>query len=391
MNLRNHGTKGQPQQLDLSLEEQNEVVLRIERSNAKRLKLVGYTAIVLELLLILFHDLPNLTKPGYRFELTMAYLGTHLFLMIISIIVVLTERFLLSQSEQNNANFGKYAWVSGAFGMLFLSGVAFITGLDQLINNQIVSFIAMFAAGSMLYYCKPPKQVIVFGMPILFFVVSVLYFQKNSAIASANIINGLMFAVTMTVMSIFNYYKAKSEISKEVLLEIWTKKLDFLAHHDSLTGLYNRRRFDQEVLNLIITCDVQDCFALGIMDLDYFKRVNDDFGHDRADDVLINVAQVMKRGIEPDGVVARWGGEEFIFMLKGHTFESLVERAEALRVAIASETITIGNETIGVTGSFGLTEVKSHEFEHLKEKFSLVDAALYESKDAGRNRVTVKL
>ncbi|MBE0451845.1 MAG: GGDEF domain-containing protein [Clostridia bacterium] len=103
--------------------------------------------------------------------------------------------------------------------------------------------------------------------------------------------------------------------------------------------------------------DLQNHLALGIMDLDDFKKVNDSFGHDRADDVLIKVAEIMKQGIEPSGIFARWGGEEFIFMLQGPTFEALIETVESLRMAIASEAIVIVGQTIQVTGSFGITEV----------------------------------
>jgi diguanylate cyclase (GGDEF)-like protein len=376
-------------QLALTLAEQEEVIFRIERINALRLKLIGYTAIVLELLLILFIDLPNLSKPTPPTASNWAYLFAHLFLLTISIAVVIVEQVLFS--EKNRADFKQYAWISGAFGMLFLSAVAFITGLDQQVNDQIVSFIAMFAAGSMVYYCKPPRQLYVLGIPVVIFVACILYFQQNSAIASANIINGLMFAVTMMVISISNYNKATSEISKELLLEARTEKLDFLAHHDPLTGLYNRRSFEHEVLKLSAEDNQQRHFVLGIMDLDYFKRINDVFGHDKADEVLIIVADIMKRGIEPSGIVARWGGEEFIFMLYGLSFEALKAQVESLRESIASEIIVIADQTIAVTGSFGLTEVHYESLNQLKEKFSLVDSALYESKDAGRNRVTVRI
>jgi len=387
--IESFGTPQLDTQLALAVADERVVLFRIERINALRLRIMGYIAIVLELLLILFYDLPNLANTESQMELSLAYLSAHLFLMIISIAVVIAVQ--ISISKNKDLDFMYLKWVSAIFGMLFLSGVAFITGLDQSVNDQIVSFIAMFAIGSTLYYCKPSRQLFVFGIPIAFFVIFVWYFQEDPAIASVNIINGLLFNVTMMVISVFNYNRAKSEISKGILLEAWTEKLDFLAHHDSLTGLYNRRHFEREVFKMMEDIDQQDHLALGIMDLDDFKKVNDSFGHDRADDVLIRVAEIMKQSIEPSGIVARWGGEEFIFMLQGTTFEALIEKVESLRMAIASEAIVIADQTIQVTGSFGITEVLWDGGNQLKESFTLVDAALYESKEAGKNLVTVKL
>lgn len=375
-------------QIELSFEEQQEAVHRIEKINSFRIQVIASVAIVFELLLIVFHDLPNLKKTHYILELTLAYLGAHLFLLFISFAVVTIG--MLQFSPKYAYLEKKSDWITAAFGMLFLSGVAFITGLDQLTNEQIVSFVTMFTIGSIMYNCKPPWQLIFHMIPTVVFTISVWYFQADPNVASANIINGLLFAVTMMVISIFNYTKVKNDIAKEIRLEAWTEKLEFLAHHDSLTGLYNRRSFEQEVFRLSEQANENYSYALGIMDLDYFKKINDLFGHDAADEVLIRVAEIMKQGIEPNGIVARWGGEEFIFMLYGDSFNALIAVAERLKIAIESEDMVVMNQRILITGSFGLTEVKCHEFDQLKNKFSIVDKALYESKEAGRNRLTVK-
>ncbi|MDD2652926.1 MAG: diguanylate cyclase [Sulfurimonas sp.] len=155
---------------------------------------------------------------------------------------------------------------------------------------------------------------------------------------------------------------------------------------DPLTKLYNRAHFD-ETINFIAKnqrkSDVD--FILAIVDIDYFKRINDTYGHQVGDDALVCVAKNIKKSLRENDLVARWGGEEFVIMLKNVTLDEAQKIMEKVRSNIEKNIVC---HDIKVTASFGLT--KYRENEEPKETFKRVDDALYEAKDGGRNRIVVK-
>lgn len=155
---------------------------------------------------------------------------------------------------------------------------------------------------------------------------------------------------------------------------------------DPLTKLYNRAHFD-EVINLIVKhqrkADID--FVLVIADIDYFKSINDTYGHQVGDEALISIAKILKNSLREDDLVARWGGEEFVIMLKNVTLDEAKAIIEKVRSNIERNRI---NEYLSSTASFGVT--KYIVGEDARDTFRRVDEALYEAKKSGRNRVIVK-
>lgn len=127
-------------------------------------------------------------------------------------------------------------------------------------------------------------------------------------------------------------------------------------------------------------------YGLGILDLDFFKKVNDRYGHDRADDVLVGMGKLLKEKIEKNGFVARWGGEEFIFLIKSQSMASILKQVEDLRESIEKSDFN----GIHVTASIGLTRIDRVKLEEIKHSFIIEDKALYQSKQNGRNCITVQ-
>lgn len=188
------------------------------------------------------------------------------------------------------------------------------------------------------------------------------------------------------VVPILNAHREIIEFSA-VFHDITNEKLlAELYITDPLTKLYNRAHFDESI-NFITKhqrkADVD--FVLAIVDVDHFKSINDTYGHQVGDEVLIAVAKTIKNSLRENDLVARWGGEEFVIMLKNATLDEAQKIIEKVRTNI--EKSAIYND-IKVTASFGLT--KYQEGEETKETFKRVDDALYEAKRAGRNRVVVK-
>lgn len=161
------------------------------------------------------------------------------------------------------------------------------------------------------------------------------------------------------------------------------QELIVLSFTDTLTGVYNRRYFILELEENIK--DIQQTvgnFAVIMVDLDHFKKINDRFGHAFGDFILKEVTSELKKGIRKEDVLARWGGEEFILLLTGATLSDAQKIAEKLRSGL--ENIKIPNFE-GVTGSFGVAAYCAGD--SLDNIIQRADNMLYDAKLSGRNCV----
>ena len=173
------------------------------------------------------------------------------------------------------------------------------------------------------------------------------------------------------------------------LIDALEEKLNRLkrqAFSDTLTGLGNRRWLAEVVSSEIARSRrEQKPLSVIVLDIDHFKRINDEFGHDAGDEVLVAVAETAKRVLRPYDLVARLGGEEFCAFLPGTGLKEAVQIAERLREAIAALQIEAlrGRR---VTASFGVHEANILR-EHFKDMLRIADDCLYQAKGGGRNQV----
>jgi diguanylate cyclase (GGDEF)-like protein len=166
-------------------------------------------------------------------------------------------------------------------------------------------------------------------------------------------------------------------------LKVKNLELDQLSKTDRLTGLANRLRLDAVLDEELARSQRQgEPLSLILLDIDRFKSVNDTFGHQVGDIVLIEIAKVLKTHTRPYDVVGRWGGEEFLVICSNTSLENAVIAAEKLRMAVESHPIEVAGAR---TSSFGVATLS--EGEPIGEALGRADAALYRAKDAGRNCV----
>jgi diguanylate cyclase (GGDEF)-like protein len=156
---------------------------------------------------------------------------------------------------------------------------------------------------------------------------------------------------------------------------------------DPLTGLYNRR-FLEETINTIIAQIKRRGTTLGILaiDIDYFKQVNDTYGHDAGDKVLVEAAKTIKSSIRESDIAARYGGEEFLVLLTDVQPGYSVHVAEKIRTAVESKVIDIGTAQLKKTISIGVSEFPV-DTDKIWQCIKFADVALYRAKEEGRNRV----
>jgi len=162
-----------------------------------------------------------------------------------------------------------------------------------------------------------------------------------------------------------------------------------LTLRDPLTRAYNRRYFDRRLLEEFSFARRQcSPLSLLIIDIDHFKRVNDNFGHPIGDRVLELVASSIQRVMRPEDVLARYGGEEFVVIARHTSLNNAKVLAERIRRHVAALSIPLPRDTIQVTVSIGVaTSSESAGCSCRDELVAAVDAAMYSAKSAGRNRV----
>lgn len=162
----------------------------------------------------------------------------------------------------------------------------------------------------------------------------------------------------------------------------------FLAdsQHDRLTGLKNRFGFHFDLQSARFDrFDRAEPSSIVICDIDFFKRVNDAFGHNAGDAVLKHVARILIETIRPSDDAYRWGGEEFIIVLSGADLDEAASVAEKIRAAAMNSACVFDGREIKVTMSFGCVEIDPAR--SIEENISIADSRLYRAKQSGRNRV----
>ncbi|NTS76261.1 GGDEF domain-containing protein [Catenovulum sp. SM1970] len=161
------------------------------------------------------------------------------------------------------------------------------------------------------------------------------------------------------------------------------KSLVELATTDPLTGCFTRRYFVDKAQALF---DSERGFSLLLMDIDHFKKINDNYGHSTGDTALVELTKLIKKHIRKDDLLARWGGEEFFLLLPDTEQPCAFERANKLRKLLEEKVIDYPAGQFQMTMSIGLAE-KSPEVADLASLFELADQNLYRAKDRGRNQV----
>jgi len=175
----------------------------------------------------------------------------------------------------------------------------------------------------------------------------------------------------------------KLETQQEELL-LANERLNKLATTDGLTGLMNHRHFQETLEKALGECREADApISIALIDVDFFKKFNDTFGHLEGDEVLRSVARILAEAIGEQGVVARYGGEEFIVMLPRLDAATAMEVLEKTRAAVAGNAWTKREITVSV----GVATMTDEAWTRT-EFANLADMALYRSKENGRNQVT---
>lgn len=180
--------------------------------------------------------------------------------------------------------------------------------------------------------------------------------------------------------------KRESELLEiNSLLDVRSKQLEEKSKTDSLTGAFNRQGIEDAIrIGLWEWRSQKKPLSLILIDVDHFKKINDEHGHAIGDHVLSALSNIVKQHIRSNDLFARWGGEEFVLLCRDTKIEQASLIAEKIRELIASFAF---KDNVQVTASFGVATLNANET--LEQLFNHADKALYEAKHQGRNRVMV--
>lgn len=256
-----------------------------------------------------------------------------------------------------------------------------LVGWDGGFHYYLLMFIpAIMVSGSGRTVMLPLLFLFLFylGLHALAHVIGALAPLGDTAVLILNVFNVSIFFCMAGYTARFYYQLVRK--SEEKLRE--------LATSDTLTGLSNRRHLlDLAQQEMARARRANEEVSLVLADIDHFKQINDNHGHDAGDRVLIHASQVFREICRTQDIVARWGGEEFLFLLPATGKVAAREFAERVRKTIAATQVMHANQPITFRISMGVATMVG--WEHLHDAIRRADHALYQSKTHGRDRVTL--
>jgi len=202
---------------------------------------------------------------------------------------------------------------------------------------------------------------------------------------------GLFLVSSMVWLRIASLKKRSVELALKVEektrdLEEVVEKLTLLSTQDALTGLKNRRYFTQRAKAAWQEYKRHNhTFSLLIVDIDFFKRINDKYGHHVGDAVLVKIARILEDSLRESDVISRWGGEEFLILLPSLKVQEAFWVAEKLRKTVAEQVIDAPGHSVSTTITCGVADIR--DYDSVEACIHAVDKKLYIGKESGRNAV----
>lgn len=201
--------------------------------------------------------------------------------------------------------------------------------------------------------------------------------MEKKSIQSLNIIT-IFFSI-----SVISYLFSRHSQNLEGKLIEYNNQLEQAANTDTLTGLYNRRKTMEYLEELTKKSGANQGFSICICDIDFFKKVNDNYGHDLGDEVLKSISHIFKEEMTGKNLAARWGGEEFLLIFPEANGDEAYVRLKHIRERVKQMRVVKGELSIGVTMTFGLSE---YDYVNgLEATLKDADNKLYMGKEGGRD------
>lgn len=252
--------------------------------------------------------------------------------------------------------------------------VTFVMAIG-IITAAALSMSSLYKAYLVFFFCMIVPQIIIMS-----------YFGEHQHVAL--LVFTVIYIPATILLSKAIYNSRLSSIEAHSDLERTVQKLHKLSMIDNLTNIYNRRYFFEMSKNIIRTAGREKAdVSLLMLDVDFFKKINDRYGHQAGDFILVNLTKEIEKNIRLNDIFARVGGEEFTILLNNTSLVGAKVIAEKIRKAVEDKTFFFNDVSIQITISIGLSELDTDN-QSIEQLYTLADKQLYISKETGRNKVS---
>ncbi len=292
---------------------------------------------------------------------------------------------------------GLFAKLLPYIGFISLIGFSLVsTANDQLVtDNSITTYIIVSLVSGVLFLIRPVHSIILYIASFAGLTLICSSAPVSDVIRTSNMINALTMTALSAFLSVMMWHNNRMNVlqayqirTQQKLLEKTNVDLHKMAYYDSLTDLPNRRYLNDILLKetaLMLRKNYESCLIM--LDLDYFKYVNDNHGHPVGDKLLVQISALLSQNIRKYDTICRLGGEEFMILLPQTELDEAVAVAHKLLNVISSEPFVIDDKSVSITTSIGVSRLMKDADASLIEQYTHVDTALYKAKRDGRNCV----
>lgn len=363
-----------PPESTISLIQQN-----TNQINIKRINYFFLGMLIIEPFIILLFDIKGLLQQNSQEEwIYLSYFVLHLTLWLISLAWTLMRKTIKNK-------YGTVYFLVPVVTAVVLVFLSLINGLDQINGNEITVYIAYILMAGVALLMPFPTNLIVLAPSYIIFVSGILIFQTDPFAKFSSLTNGSIFFLAVIVISSYLYKYYYDNMLHTIELKLANEKLNYISTHDGLTGLYNRLEFEHQLSTL--NQQSTNKIALLLLDIDFFKQINDQYGHLVGDQVLIHIAQIIENAVPNNFIASRWGGEEFLVAGQVVSLKQALSLAEMIRAQIANDSYPSEQGNITITASLGVSLITGDCIKNFDHYFKQADDALYLAKENGRNRV----
>jgi diguanylate cyclase (GGDEF)-like protein len=364
----------------LSREDAERAVRReVERTNIQRARQLGPILVLVHVVHVLVFRFAHITGGGseeaaalWRERLVDAHAVAAIVTLALSLVTFRGPRAVASRGLPLVASF-------------YLVHGAWVASIDQLVTPAMTPYVIVCVGVAVVVAW--PRRVAAASYLLGYVALAVLcwHAQPDMARRVSLLLNGLTITAVGLGLSFYVSRTTTRRLRQHALIDAQHRALSRLAAHDALTDLPNRRVFSHALGEAVRAAEEGRAATVALLDLDHFKRVNDEHGHEVGDVALVAVATLLREHLRTDDVAARLGGEEFGVLLSGTDDERAASILDDLRARIAEA--AIGESELHVTASIGFTQVRPGDGAEGREALRRADEALYAAKAAGRNRV----
>jgi diguanylate cyclase (GGDEF)-like protein len=271
--------------------------------------------------------------------------------------------------------------------VVMVSGVV-IVAIDQLVTTNITPFLLVNIIIGAFFLFRPLVSFFFFLCSYAAFYYSIAFTITNQEVLLSNRVDGVSAVGIGLFLSIILWQYNYTNTIQKKFIEMQQKQLEQMAYYDPLTDLPNRRLFEKMVKREFAAMQRYGHETVIVFsDIDDFKFINDTYGHAVGDEVLKQVAELLKNNVRESDTVARFGGEEFIILLSRASVDEGCAFAERLRKIIMEKTFSVGSLSLKITSSFGVSSLRDVSGKTLENYYYHADQALYQAKQSGKNRV----